>query len=355
MRLSPQPSGWTERGAHEVVDGINRIPVPLPLAGMPAVNCYVVEGPDGLVLVDPGWASDQAEEALSAGLAELGRQVEEISRRSPSRTCTGTTTAWPSGSRSACRTCGWGWGWGEADAFDLVADGEVFSQRQIHALSEHASGNLVDWAATQPRDEHEIDVPFESPDVWYRDGGELPLIDGSLTAWETPGHTRGHVVLPFAGAPPLFTGDHVLPLATPAIGFEFNLASHAISDYLTSLRWLLHEAEMVMLPLYGPVGGSVQHRVRRAAGSPRGASRRGRDLPLHRFSDCRRHGPRHALDAEEPAPPPVRSGTSDGDDGGRRPPGGPGEPRTGPRGTRCGRHRDVAARGCVRRARWISV
>jgi glyoxylase-like metal-dependent hydrolase (beta-lactamase superfamily II) len=155
-----------------------------------------------------------------------------------------------------------GLGRGEARAFDLVGEGEVFSQQQIRVLAEHAAGELSSWAATQPREEHELGIPFRRPDLWYHDGDAVNLTDGALTVWETPGHTRGHVVFQLSGSPALFTGDHVLPLATPAIGFEPNIVSHALSDYLASLRRLLDEPQMVMLPAHGPVGGNVQDRVR---------------------------------------------------------------------------------------------
>lgn len=260
MRLRPQPSGWTDRGAHEVLDGVHRIPLPLPLVGLPAVNCYVLEGPHGLVLIDPGWASDEGEEALRSGLAELGHQLQDIAEIAV------THLHWDHYSlanrlKEKFPRVRVGLGQGEAGAFDMMGDGEVFSQRQIHALSEHAAEELGDWAATQPRGEHEIGVPFDRPNVWYVDGDEIPVSGGSLIVRETPGHTRGHVVFRLSGAPVLFTGDHVLPLATPAIGFEPNLVSHALDDYLASLRALLDEPELVMLPAHGPLGGIVQDRV----------------------------------------------------------------------------------------------
>ncbi len=53
--------------------GLYRMPLPLPLVGLPAVNVYVLEGPDGLILIDAGWASQEAYDRLGqGGLAELG-------------------------------------------------------------------------------------------------------------------------------------------------------------------------------------------------------------------------------------------------------------------------------------------
>ena len=47
---------WTEPGAHPVADGVHRIPLPLPMDGLRAVNVYALETDDGLTLVDGGWA-----------------------------------------------------------------------------------------------------------------------------------------------------------------------------------------------------------------------------------------------------------------------------------------------------------
>jgi glyoxylase-like metal-dependent hydrolase (beta-lactamase superfamily II) len=62
--------------------GVHRIAIPIPFAaaGGP-VNACAIEAADGsLVLFDAGLGSPEAEEALRAGLARLGRRLEEVSR-----------------------------------------------------------------------------------------------------------------------------------------------------------------------------------------------------------------------------------------------------------------------------------
>jgi len=62
--------------------GIHRIAVPIPFvaAGGP-VNVYAIEAPDGsLVLFDSGLGSPEAEGALVAGLAAIGRTLSDVSR-----------------------------------------------------------------------------------------------------------------------------------------------------------------------------------------------------------------------------------------------------------------------------------
>lgn len=69
---------WTEPGVYPVADGVHRIPLPLPLKGLPAVNVYVLEGPDGPVVIDSGWQSPDTRVALQTGLGELGRRVQDV-------------------------------------------------------------------------------------------------------------------------------------------------------------------------------------------------------------------------------------------------------------------------------------
>ena len=42
---------WTAEGAWRVAEGIHRIPLPLPMDGLRAINVYVIETPDGLTLI----------------------------------------------------------------------------------------------------------------------------------------------------------------------------------------------------------------------------------------------------------------------------------------------------------------
>lgn len=62
--------------------GIHPIPIPIPFpqAGGP-VNAYAVEDDGGgLLLVDAGYGSEAATGALAAGLASIGRRVDEVRR-----------------------------------------------------------------------------------------------------------------------------------------------------------------------------------------------------------------------------------------------------------------------------------
>lgn len=71
---------WTEPGAYPVAEGIHRIPLPLPMDGLRAVNVYAIESEDGLTLVDGGWAIDESRRHLEEALGSIGHRTSDITR-----------------------------------------------------------------------------------------------------------------------------------------------------------------------------------------------------------------------------------------------------------------------------------
>ena len=69
---SPAPTRWRP--------GVHRIPLPLPMDGLRAVNVYVLETDDGLTLIDGGWAIEESRTLLEKSLAELDRGLADITR-----------------------------------------------------------------------------------------------------------------------------------------------------------------------------------------------------------------------------------------------------------------------------------
>src|SRR5215468_4915404 len=81
MHVEPDSAeDWTRPGVYEVVPGVYRIPLPLPTDGLKAVNVYALTGPDGLVLIDSGWAITEARERLDGALDALGYSAADVRR-----------------------------------------------------------------------------------------------------------------------------------------------------------------------------------------------------------------------------------------------------------------------------------
>jgi len=47
---------WIEPGVEDLGAGVHRIPLPLPLDGLKAVNVYAITDPSGVDLIDAGFA-----------------------------------------------------------------------------------------------------------------------------------------------------------------------------------------------------------------------------------------------------------------------------------------------------------
>src|SRR3954468_7999646 len=75
-----QRTEWINSGAFQVAPGVPRIALPLPSDGLRAVNVYAIEDPDGLVLVDGGWALEESRRQLETSLKDLGFQLADITR-----------------------------------------------------------------------------------------------------------------------------------------------------------------------------------------------------------------------------------------------------------------------------------
>ncbi|WP_211221759.1 MBL fold metallo-hydrolase [Granulicoccus phenolivorans] len=258
--VAEQPADWTERGVFPVAPGLYRMPLPLPLVGLPAVNVYVLEGPDGLILIDAGWASQEAYDRLGQGLAELGHRLGDID------TFVITHAHWDHYSlasrvRQDHPQVGLVVGRGERETIEGYTSEIGIHGGQSAQLRRHGAAEIADRVDAKDREAYERDVPFDAPSRYLAEGDRLPLADGSLQIEETPGHTKGHLTVRWPAAGMLFTGDHVLPNATPALAMELVPDEHPLRTYLDSLRRTRADPDALMLPAHGPIGGSVHART----------------------------------------------------------------------------------------------
>ena len=250
---------WTEPGPETVVAGVHRIPLPLPMDGLRAVNVYAIEDGDGLVLIDGGWAIDVSRELLERSLATLGHDLRDIRRILVThvhrdhytqavaiRRAVGAEVALGIEERSSMR--------------DLMAGRTGMLESQPARLRRLGAGALADELAAVPVDLSDTLAYYEDPDVWL-EPGRVELGTFALDAVHTPGHTRGHLVFHAADRGLLFAGDHVLPHITPSIGFEPDRPPFPLRDYLASLERVLALPDAMLLPAHGPAGGSTHARA----------------------------------------------------------------------------------------------
>lgn len=246
---------WAAPGAWKVADGIHRIPLPLPMDGLKAVNVYAVETPSGLTLVDGGWAVEEGREALEKGLALLGADVGDITTILVTHVHRDhyTLASVLAGEVGATVSLGAP----ERPALDLVRRNEGGADRQLLV----AGGRAIieawgDWTPPEALAEH-----WREPDVWLSGDLTVPVGERTFDAVHTPGHTQGHYVYADRAAGLLFAGDHVLPTITPSVGFEPTGPATPLRDFMASLTKMRSLPDLRLLPAHGPIASSVHQRV----------------------------------------------------------------------------------------------
>ncbi|MFE3188437.1 MBL fold metallo-hydrolase [Nocardia sp. NPDC059240] len=257
--VTEQPEDWTEPGAYEIIQGIHRVPLPIPLDGLGTVNSYILETIDGLIVIDPGWYGPDTEQAMRAALGQLGYNLDDVT------TCLATHHHWDHYSQA--------YAWRATLGVELLTGHD-----ERHSITEFRSrlgrfpnhaqllgrcgapGLARELARTKPP-ENESGISFGPPDRWLDHGDRIELRDGELEVISTPGHTRGHVVFHHNQSRLLFSGDHILPHATPSIGLEWMPEPHPLRSYIRSLELVHDLQDSVVLPSHGPVTVSSHRRV----------------------------------------------------------------------------------------------
>jgi glyoxylase-like metal-dependent hydrolase (beta-lactamase superfamily II) len=233
----------------EIAGHVFRVPLPLPLPDLKAVNAYIVTGPDGVTLIDPGWAYEPSEVALRSALAALGAAPPDVRR------ILATHQHWDHYSLAVR--------WRDQFGAELMLGRE--EQHSMAAFTRLAGvhptqvGMLVRAGARQLADAvdrlewepHERDVAFSPPDRWLDDGDVIDCGATTIVVRATPGHTRGHMVFDDTAHAMVFTGDHLLPRITPSIAFERAPEALPLRSYMSSLRLFLDLPDSRMLPAHG--------------------------------------------------------------------------------------------------------
>ncbi|MET7392007.1 MBL fold metallo-hydrolase [Dactylosporangium sp. NPDC005572] len=263
MTTTAERQSWYRNGPEQVAPTVFRIPMPVGVKELHAVNVYVLRDSDGAVdLIDAGDASRVDVATFDDALRGIGSRVDDVRRVLVTHVHPDHyTLAPPIRSRS--------------HATVHLGSGEQENVRQLNRLlrGEREVQIVADLervgatALAEELDPSRLSVSrrgdvLEEPDVWTVDGAEIRAGQGVVTAIATPGHTRGHLVYHERAQGLHFSGDHVLPHITPSIGFESAPVSTALGDYLDSLGRMLTLPDGMLLPAHGPTSASLHARTR---------------------------------------------------------------------------------------------
>jgi glyoxylase-like metal-dependent hydrolase (beta-lactamase superfamily II) len=214
--------------------GLWSIPVPIPSNSLRYVLVYAMETDRGPYIVDAGWDTDDAWDALVAGLGKAGFAVKDVQGVL-------VTHIHPDhyGLAGRVREASGAWiALHPADA-DLIHFRYMDPQDLITRMGEQLRLLGV------PDDER---VSLESasmavrpfvwavePDILMEDGDKPDVPGWDLQAIWTPGHSPGHLCFWEAGNRLMLSGDHVLPRITPNVSLHPQSGDDPLGQFLDSL------------------------------------------------------------------------------------------------------------------------
>jgi glyoxylase-like metal-dependent hydrolase (beta-lactamase superfamily II) len=226
------------------------IPLPIPDSPLRYTSAYALASVDGVTLIDTGWDSDVAWQALCDGLASFGASVMDVrgalithlhfDHIGLARRLREVTGAWI--------------GLHSADRDELVCP--EFRDPPL------ARSTDVEWLVSAGSSREEAlhlcsDVSrfvrrqsIAVPDRIIEDGQDLGVPGWSLRAIHTPGHTPGHLCFYDERTCTLFAGDHILPRITPNVGGVRPSSGDSLGAFLESLEVLIGLNVQEVLPAH---------------------------------------------------------------------------------------------------------
>jgi glyoxylase-like metal-dependent hydrolase (beta-lactamase superfamily II) len=229
--------------------GLWSVPVPLPNNSLRYVLVYVFETDRGPYLVDAGWNTEEAFDALEAGLGELGSAVREVqgvlvTHIHPDHYGLAGRVREVSGAWVALHPADARLIHDRYDAPDELLARVGDQLRRFGAPPDEL--DTLQQAAMPVRGFVDAVLPDVLLDDWARP--EVPGWD--LTAIWTPGHSPGHLCFYEAGQQVMLSGDHVLPRITPNISFHPQAGPDPLGDFLRSLDKLRAYEPTEVLPAH---------------------------------------------------------------------------------------------------------
>jgi len=200
---------WAEPGVEDLGGGVYRIPLPLPLEGLKAVNVYAITDPGGVDLIDAGIALVPAREQLTAGLRKIGYELGDVRNFF----VTHIHIDHYSLAVELRRTFRSVISLGEQEHANLIATREMVNGSRnrffgAEGLRRLGAMELVTQLSAHDRQPPAL-IDWEDPDRWLEDGTDLDLRTRTLRAVHTPGHTRGSLC--FLVGKHLLSGDTLFP------------------------------------------------------------------------------------------------------------------------------------------------
>ncbi|MDE0168171.1 MAG: MBL fold metallo-hydrolase [bacterium] len=229
-------------------EGIHRISLALPPLGPKTVNCYAVEGGDGLTLIDCGVNTRRELDVLLEGLRQVGGDEAALRRL----ICTHLHFDHMGGAAALLsdHPAEFVMHTSVTGLVDWYNDRDGHREYLVQLVREHGGPSretALMGAVWQRRSFRGYAVPPSRP---VGDGDRIELGGGRyLEVIHAPGHDRTHICLVDSRTGHLFAGDHILPRITPFVPYDPD--RDALGDYLESLERIVELDPPRTLPGHG--------------------------------------------------------------------------------------------------------
>ena len=217
--------------------------------GLPYVLPYLIKDGDDTVLVDCGWNTDSAYQALEEGMKEHGSHPNDITQLV-------ITHVHPDHYGMAGRLK-------RLSSCDVVIhekDAEVIKDRyfapkgladSMKAFMESNGVPALDSPTMSRGSMDMLDkVSPVPPDTEVKGGETISAGDFDFEVIWTPGHSPGHICLYEPNRKILLTGDHILPTITPNVSIHAQTHGSPLGDYMRSLEKLVDLDVEYVLPAH---------------------------------------------------------------------------------------------------------
>ena len=244
----------------EIIPGIYHLQVPIPNSPLGHTNAYLVRENKECLLVDTGWNTPEAFDALSDQLTEIGARFEDISQIV-------VTHIHPDHyglagrlkQLSHAKVC--------LDYLgkDFIESRYINIDKLLDVIAQwlHVNGvpaNILSQLQAASVGMRKFVTPT-LPDVILRGGETITLGSFNFRVLWTPGHSPGHISLYEPRRKVLLSGDHILPGITPNVSLHPQTSADPLHDYLNSLDAMKQLEVNLVLPGHEEPFSNLQLRI----------------------------------------------------------------------------------------------
>jgi glyoxylase-like metal-dependent hydrolase (beta-lactamase superfamily II) len=244
----------------EIMPGLYQLRVPNPSSERVYLNSYLVQESHGWLMVDTGWNTSEALDAVGKGLKEIGLGFEDIKHIV-------VTHSHPDHYGLAGKLkqlCG---------AKLAVHQAEGLGTDSKYRSMDNFLGVMAQWLRRNGASAEELAQlkeaspgmkaisSFTLPDVFLQGGERISTGFFDFEVMWTPGHSPGHICLYEPAKKILLSGDHILPQITPNISLYPWSGGNPLGSYLTSLKQLKQLEIDLVLPGHEGIFTNLRQRI----------------------------------------------------------------------------------------------